>query len=133
MRRPLVSVGLIAGLTLLSGAALACDRPAGWRTAAKIDGKTWTAWWQPNPTAIPVGAHFTIRFRLCGPAVRTVKVRGWMPDHRHGMNYRPSVSMNGTAGTAKGLLFHMPGRWRLTFDVAGAGKREKLVTEMVLE
>ena len=61
-------------------------RPQGWTGGARIAGKLWTAWWQSEPAAIPVGAHFSIRFHLCGPPVGRVGVRGWMPDHRHGMN-----------------------------------------------
>jgi hypothetical protein len=34
---------------------------------------------------------------------------------------------------AEGLLFHMPGRWQLVFDVEHAGRTERLVTDVVLE
>jgi len=34
------------------------------------------------------------------------------------MNYRPSVKALGNGRhTADGLMFHMPGRWRLLFSV----------------
>ena len=56
-----------------------------------------------------------------------------MPDHRHGMNYRPAVTLNGSSGTAEGLMFHMPGRWQLILDVRGAAGREKLTAETVPE
>ncbi len=120
-------------LVLAAAGANACERPQDWTGGSKIAGKTWTVWWQSAPAAIPVGAHFSLRFRLCGPPVRQVKVRGWMPDHRHGMNYRPGVTLAGRSGTAAGLMFHMPGRWQLIFDIAGAAGREKLTAEMVLE
>ena len=113
--------------------ASACERPAGWTGGAKIAGERWTAWWRSEPAPIPVGAHFSIRFHLCGPPVGRVGVRGWMPDHRHGMNYRPGVTLNGLSGTAEGLLFHMPGRWQLILDVRGAAGRETLTVEAVLE
>ncbi len=118
---------------LAAGAANACERPQGWTGGGKIVGKTWTVRWQSAPAAIPVGAHFSLRFRLCGPPVARVKVRGWMPDHRHGMNYRAAVTLAGPTGAVRGLLFHMPGRWQLVFDIAGAAGREKLVAETVLE
>ena len=120
-------------LVLAAGQAAACDRPQGWTGGARIDGKQWTAWWRSEPAAVSVGAHFSIRFRLCGPLVERVEVRGWMPDHRHGMNYRPAVTLNGLSGTAEGLLFHMPGRWQLILDVRGEAGREKLVAETVPE
>jgi len=120
-------------LVLASGAAADCPRPQGWTGGARIAGELWTAWWRSEPAVIPVSAHFSIRFHLCGPPVGRVRVRGWMPDHRHGMNYRPAVTLNGSSGTAEGLLFHMPGRWELILDVRGAVGREKLTAETVLE
>ena len=119
-------------LVLAAGEAAACDRPQGWTDGARISGERWTAWWESEPAAIPVGTHFSIRFHLCGPPVDRVRVRGWMPDHRHGMNYRSEVTLSGSSGTAVGLMFHMPGRWQLILDVRGAVDREKLTAETVL-
>ena len=116
-------------LVLAADPAAACPRPQGWTGGANIAGELWTAWWRPEPAPIPVGAHFSVRFHLCGPPVGRVGVRGWMPDHRHGMNYRPAVTLDGLSGTAEGLLFHMPGRWQLILDVRGASGREKLTGE----
>ncbi|MCY4407872.1 MAG: hypothetical protein OXC15_16005 [Rhodospirillaceae bacterium] len=118
---------------LAAGQAAACDRPQGWTGGASVAGELWTAWWRTEPAPIPVGAHFSIGFHLCGPPVGRVGVRGWMPDHRHGMNYRPAVTLKGLSGRAEGLLFHMPGRWQLILDVRGAAGREKLTAEMMLE
>ena len=127
------AVAAVLALVMAAGNANACERPKGWAGGSKIVGKSWTVWWLPDPAAIPVGAHFSIRFRLCGPPARRVGVRGWMPDHRHGMNYRPGVTLTGRRGAAEGLLFHMPGRWQLILEIAGAAGREKLVAETVLE
>ena len=126
---------LAAALALLlaAGEAAACARPHGWTGGARIAGELWTAWWRSEPASVPVSEHFSIRFHLCGPPVDRVRVRGWMPDHRHGMNYRPAVTLRGSSGTASGLLFHMPGRWQLILDVRGAAGREKLTAEMVLQ
>ena len=132
---PALAAGGLALVLAASGAAHAeaCARPHGWTDGARIVGKLWTAWWRSEPAAVPVSAHFSIRFHLCGPPVDRVGVRGWMPDHRHGMNYRPAVTLDGMSGTAEGLLFHMPGRWQLILDVRGATGREKLTAEMGLE
>lgn len=131
LRGPAVAAAV--ALALAAGGASACERPKDWTGARKIAGSTWTAWWRPVPAPLSVGARFSVRFRLCGPPVRRVRVRGWMPVHRHGMNYRPGVSLTGLSGTAEGLLFHMPGRWQLILEIAGAAGREKLTAEMVLE
>ncbi len=38
--------------------------------------------------------------------------------HKHGMNYRPSVKALGQGlYRAEGLMFHMPGRWELVFEL----------------
>jgi len=122
-------------MLLGSSAAVAavCERPTGWTGAQRITGKTWQVWWQSSPAAVPLGAHFSVRLHFCGPVVRRIKLRGWMPDHQHGMNYRPTITRSGMAAQAKGLLFHMPGKWQLILDIAGSGKREKLIATMVLE
>ncbi|MCY3753362.1 MAG: hypothetical protein OXG99_04645 [Alphaproteobacteria bacterium] len=128
---PVLAAALALGLA--ADRANACDAPRDWSSGARLAGTLWTAWWRSEPAPIPVGEHFSIRFHLCGPPVGRVRVRGWMPDHRHGMNYRPTVTLNGLSGTAEGLLFHMPGRWRLILDIRGAAGRETLTAETVLE
>jgi hypothetical protein len=57
-----------------------------------------------------------------------------MPEHRHGMNYRPVVVARG-AGLyrADGLMFHMPGRWEIHFDVVTAAATDRLVATTQLE
>ena len=34
---------------------------------------------------------------------------------------------------AEGLLFHMPGRWDVTFDVDAGGRTERLTSTLQLE
>ena len=131
LRGPALAAAL--ALVIAAGQAAECPPPLGWTGGARIAGELWTAWWRPDPAAIPVSEHFSIRFHLCGPPVDRVQVRGWMPDHRHGMNYRPVVNLDGLSGTAEGLLFHMPGRWELILEVRGAAGQEKLTAETVLE
>ena len=41
-----------------------------------------------------------------------------MPAHRHGMNYKPTVRALGQGRfVADGLMLHMPGQWRLWFEL----------------
>ena len=92
----------------------------------------------PAPDPIPVGRHFIVDFALCArdgaklPAA--VRVDANMPEHKHGMNYRPGVTMV-RPGTyrAEGLLFHMPGRWELTFDVIAGTTTERMVETIWIE
>jgi cytochrome c peroxidase len=52
-----------------------------------------------------------------------------MPEHRHGMNYAPAVKALGPGRwRAEGLMFHMPGRWELTFEVTAGGATDRLVS-----
>ena len=50
------------------------------------------------------------------------------------MNYRPVVVAHGDGMyRAEGLMFHMPGRWEIRFDVVTAGGTERLAGTMQLE
>ena len=91
---------------------------------------------QTQPPAVEIGRHFALDVRVCAegtPAVLT-RVDADMPAHRHGMNYRPSVAARGESRyLVEGLLFHMPGQWRLSFDVERGGQRTRLSTDLVVE
>jgi hypothetical protein len=80
----------------------------------------------PDPAPWAVSRHFGLRGVLCGPA-RLLRVDADMPAHRHGMNYRPTLQWQ-EAGrfTAQGLMLHMPGRWRIRFEVETQGRRQWL-------
>ncbi len=84
-----------------------------------------------------MGRHFAVEAVVCArppAAVAAVRVDAQMPEHRHGMNYRPRVSARGNGlYVAEGLLFHMPGRWQLLFDVERGGRTERLEAEIELE
>jgi hypothetical protein len=89
-------------------------------------------------SAISVAEHFALEIAICAkpgsPAPESLKVDAHMPEHRHGMNYRATVSSTGAGRyVAEGLLFHMPGRWQLVFDVERGGQTERLATDLVLE
>ena len=57
-----------------------------------------------------------------------------MPEHRHGMNYRPEVTqISPGVYRAEGLLFHMPGRWDLTFDIVTGGTTQRLAATLHVE
>ena len=57
-----------------------------------------------------------------------------MPAHRHGVNYRARVSPQGDGRfRAEGLLFHMPGKWQLVFDVERPDRTERLTADIVVE
>lgn len=56
--------------------------------------------------------------QLCGALDGAVSVDATMPAHQHGMNYEPVVKSLGDGSVeASGLVFHMPGLWRLEVAV----------------
>jgi hypothetical protein len=110
--------------------ALACEPPAeaGMR---RVEGKRYVL---ALPAAVPpLNAPFSVAFALCardGAPVPAPRIDAWMPAHRHGMNYRPSVAATAPGRfRADGLLFHMPGRWEFRVDVGG----ERLAATVDLE
>jgi hypothetical protein len=87
------------------------------------------------PATIEIGRHFSVEAIVCAtPPARGLRVDAQMPEHRHGMNYRPQVSTAPDGRyVADGFLFHMPGRWEIVFDVERGGRTERLSTEILLE
>ena len=128
-----IVAGLISGLCSAQecGSALAGHR----RVAGN---EHYVVAFATSPHPIVVGEHFAIDFVVCpranGTAPQSVRVDASMPEHRHGMNYRPGVTTI-RPGTyrAEGLLFHMRGRWQVTFDLTSGGSTEQLATSIVLE
>lgn len=115
---------LLTGFGLLAASgALACGEALG-ADVQRIEAASIVLAYRPVPAPIPVGQHFVIDFVLCprdaSALPAEVRVDATMPEHKHGMNYRPSVASRG-AGVyrAEGLMFHMPGRWELVFELRG--------------
>ena len=127
---------ILASGALLGAVQLSCETPPGFepRGAVAADGVSLV--FRTVPAAIEVGRHFTIDAIVCtaGAPPTLTRVDADMPEHRHGMNYRPTLSGKGAGRyLAEGFLFHMPGRWQLVFDVEHAGRRTRLATDVVVE
>jgi cytochrome c peroxidase len=83
--------------------------------------------------AVEVASFFSVDVTTCPksgqPPTEALKVDAQMPEHRHGMNYAPTVRALGPGRwRAEGLMFHMPGRWELAFAVTAGGATDRLVT-----
>jgi hypothetical protein len=88
-----------------------------------------------QPAAIPQGRHFSVEVQLCqgaAPAGATLeRLDASMPEHRHGMNYRPRITTLGDGRyRAEGMMFHMSGRWQLEFEVRSATGTTRLVDDV---
>jgi hypothetical protein len=110
-----------AAAACLSGGAAACGSglPG---TPQRIENERVVLAWRSDPAPIPLGRHFRLELELCPragmPMPAELRVDALMPEHRHGMNYRAGiVPLGGGRFRADGLLFHMPGRWDLVFEL----------------
>ncbi|MFN0304583.1 MAG: hypothetical protein ACKVQU_29975 [Burkholderiales bacterium] len=122
-----ILLGALGGYGHASGQA--CR--AGLDGAERLESKGYVLAYRTEPARIAIGEHFALDVVVCakdgGVEPASIRVDASMPEHRHGMNYRASVTRRGPhEHRAEGLLFHMPGRWELVFDVQGAGPVERL-------
>jgi hypothetical protein len=129
-------IGAAALLTSLPALAACGDQlPAAHRLLAEADGQQIA--FAPQPAPLALGRHFALDIVLCPAAGQAVPaslvVDADMPAHRHGMNYRASVSALGDGRfRAEGLMLHMAGRWRFIFDLpAGGGAPARRLTREI--
>jgi len=119
---------------LATHAAAACTVPEGFARLSTPEAEI-AYRWEPGP--LKVGQFFAVEVIACrapgAGAVREIVLDAQMPAHGHGMNYRPTVTSAGPGRfRAAGLMLHMAGTWRLTFDLIQADKRTRLTQEMTL-
>ncbi|MEW6688409.1 MAG: hypothetical protein AB1452_04865 [Pseudomonadota bacterium] len=113
------AVALI-GASWLCGAGEACELPPG----ARLESERLAISYRTVPAEIGVGEQFEVMLAVCpkknfNPSGE-IKADASMPEHKHGMNYRPSVAPLGAGRyRSQGWLFHMPGRWEFVFEVGG--------------
>ena len=134
-----VAAGVLALAPALSGsAALACGESLGAGARQLGDAQVQLAY-KTRPEVPVVGSHFTIDIALCprgsARAPAALSVDAHMPAHRHGMNYQASVSPRGPGQyRAEGLMFHMPGRWELVFELrSGSGTVQRLTQTLMID
>ena len=134
--RALWKAVIVAALPILAGSGLAwadCEAVAG---ARRVEGRDMALAFKTRPAKIKVGELFAVDVAVC-PKRGTVKgigVDASMPEHKHGMNYKPAVKKNATEGfTATGLMFHMPGRWQFAFEVDSSAGRERLLDTIAVD
>lgn len=96
--------------------------------------------YRPEPSPIPLNEPFSLVVELLSPDgshpwdVELLEVDGRMPHHRHGMNTSPRVTpLGGGRYRVEGMLFHMPGRWELSFDLTRDGATERAVEVVMLD
>ena len=117
---------LLAAMAAAAGAP-ACELPPGGQNIASRDG-TLALSYRPDPAPLAIDRPFSLLVHVCSKApVESLTVDAHMPEHRHGMNYKPGIAPVGVgAWRASGLLLHMPGKWEFLFGVRVNGKTERL-------
>ncbi len=116
-RRALIAA---AAGAICAGSVQACELPAGTR----LESQRYALSYRTIPAQIAVGEQFVLELAACPKAGSALpgspKLDAHMPEHKHGMNYSPSVKpVAGGRYRSEGWLFHMPGRWEFIFDLGG--------------
>ena len=135
----------VPALTMLALAAFAFAAPAhancaegdGSLKLEAPDGAPFAVTVKTRPGTIAVGEPFAADIAVCGKDGKTaerIAVDATMPAHNHGMNYAPEVKdLGGGRYAAEGLLFHMPGTWRVEVSVYADGKPHRLSRDVEVE
>lgn len=128
----------VAGLaSLAAAAASACGESFG-ASAQRAESERYVIAWRTRPAPPPQGQHFDVDVEVCpkagAEAPESVRVDAHMPEHRHGMNYRPMVTARGpSTWRAEGLLFHMPGRWEYVFELRAGNRTDRATAAQTIE
>ena len=136
MRRAVALLALLA-VTPIGAHADVCDDAGRAAAARRVESSRHVLVFRVA-SSIEVGRHFSVDAVVCArdgaPPATGLRVDAVMPAHRHGMNYRPSVSPRGDGRfVADGLMFHMPGHWQLVFDVVTSAGVDRIVADVSLE
>jgi hypothetical protein len=135
--RCIASLLAATACAIASGFAIAqsCD---GLKGARRLESSRYVLAYRTKPAKLAVGKHFVVEMAVCQKdgqaAPEAVRVDGFMPEHNHGMNYTAAVKAGeGGHYLAEGMLFHMPGRWDLIFEVRGGGRTDRMTHTVILQ
>ena len=133
MRRLALVLSLVLAWPAWADCPLDLGRGTGW----VVFSDHYMIAFRPEPMRIEVGEPFALLFNICtkdGNPAELVAVEATMPEHKHGMNYRPTIVAAGDGRyRAEGMVFHMPGRWEVAMDVRAGEESERLTHEIILK
>ena len=95
---------------------------------------------QSQPAPLPLNELFEVTVSVDASAATDdssnpvwLRANAEMPEHKHGMNTRIVVEQLGDGRfVLRGLLFHMRGKWLITFDVAKGRVHEQATVSVQL-
>lgn len=134
MRRFFIALMMLMGATpALADCPLDLGRGTGW----VVFSDHYMIAFRPDPVRVEVGEPFALVLNVCtkgGDPAELIAVEAQMPEHKHSMNYKAAIvaSPNGRY-RAEGLVFHMPGRWEISFDVRAGEESERLSHDIILK
>jgi hypothetical protein len=100
---------------------------------------------EPDAALMKNGQFFEVKVRLdpdwitsvvatSVPATASLKFDAWMPDHRHGMNYKPKIEQTASnEWRVSGLLFHMPGKWQYRIAATSGNVTDSIHIDTVVQ
>ena len=121
-------IALLAALWGCTGmGAIACELPGDGHRLSSRDGAVVLSF-RPDPGGFAVDRQFSLIVHACSRTpITTLSVDAHMPEHRHAMNYKASVTPTAPGvWRADGLLLHMPGKWEFIFAARIDGVTERL-------
>jgi hypothetical protein len=110
------------------------SQPWSGATSVASNAGAYRVFFRPSRSPIPRGELFGLDVWIFDARDPMHPLRGvalavdaGMPEHQHGMNRRASVRGGDDNGAfhVDGLLFHMPGRWDIYFDVTRGAITER--------
>ena len=130
----MIRSAFIASLYLFSLPVLACGFENGERISSLDDAMLH---YRVKSPPLKVAQHFSMQFLLCRDEtalqIEAFKLDALMPAHGHGMNYKASINwLDDGLVEASGMLFHMPGQWRVTVNISydGVARQTRLDFEI---
>lgn len=130
-------LGALLAVVFAYPACADCPLDLGRGTGLVVFSSHYMVAFRPEPLRIEVGEPFSLLFNVCTkndmPA-ELVAIDAQMPEHKHGMNYRPTIVSRGNGRyRVDGMIFHMPGRWELAIDVRAGEESERLSHEFIVK
>lgn len=128
---------LLMALVVIPTAGHACGVTPAHPSMLVQRGQSYDLAVRSNPAPLRAGEPFTLHVTVCprpgATAAATITADATMPDHRHGMNYRPRITREGAnLFRADGFLLHMPGRWQFAIEIRSGAVRELITWDITL-
>lgn len=138
MKLLLALAALVLATPILATPALAdCPLDLGRGTGWVVFSDHYMLAFRPDPVRVEVGEPFALILNVCtknDEPAELVAVEAQMPEHKHSMNYKPTIIASSDGRyRVEGLVFHMPGRWELSFDVRAGEETERLSHDIILK